>query len=154
MTKDANSSDDLILATLADNRRARAILLAYRRGEHEDLEQTWYFINDLIKQGKKVLAEGAQGSLLDLDFGQYPFVTSSNTISGGVCNGLGIAFFMVMLLSTIQKYPSYTHRSFAVMTKDFVFRIADIEEGTIRRRGKFFSINFLFHTFIRWSAHF
>lgn len=50
-----------------------------------------YFINDLIDQGKKVLAEGAQGSLLDLDFGSYPFVTSSNTISGGVCNGLGIA---------------------------------------------------------------
>jgi len=50
-----------------------------------------YFINDLIKQGKKVLAEGAQGSMLDLDFGSYPFVTSSNTISGGVCVGLGIA---------------------------------------------------------------
>lgn len=50
-----------------------------------------YFINDLIKEGKNVLAEGAQGSLLDLDFGQYPFVTSSNTISGAVCNGLGIA---------------------------------------------------------------
>jgi adenylosuccinate synthase len=50
-----------------------------------------YFINDLIKQDKKVLAEGAQGSLLDLDFGQYPYVTSSNTISGAVCNGLGIA---------------------------------------------------------------
>jgi adenylosuccinate synthase len=50
-----------------------------------------YFINDLIKQDKKILAEGAQGSLLDIDFGQYPYVTSSNTISGAVCNGLGIA---------------------------------------------------------------
>lgn len=50
-----------------------------------------YFINDFIKQGKKILAEGAQGSLLDLDFGSYPFVTSSNTISGGACVGLGIA---------------------------------------------------------------
>jgi adenylosuccinate synthase len=39
----------------------------------------------------KILAEGAQGSMLDIDFGSYPFVTSSNTISGGVCNGLGIA---------------------------------------------------------------
>jgi adenylosuccinate synthase len=50
-----------------------------------------YFINDLIKQGKKVLAEGAQGTMLDIDFGTYPFVTSSNTITSGVCNGLGIA---------------------------------------------------------------
>lgn len=50
-----------------------------------------YFVNDAIKQGKKVLAEGAQGSMLDIDFGTFPFVTSSNTISAGVCNGLGIA---------------------------------------------------------------
>jgi adenylosuccinate synthase len=50
-----------------------------------------YFINDHISQGKKVLAEGAQGSMLDIDFGTFPFVTSSNTISSGVCNGLGVA---------------------------------------------------------------
>lgn len=50
-----------------------------------------YFINDQIQQGKKVLAEGAQGSMLDVDFGTFPFVTSSNTISAGVCTGLGIA---------------------------------------------------------------
>ncbi len=50
-----------------------------------------YFINQLIKDGKKVLAEGAQGSMLDIDFGTFPFVTSSNTISAGVCSGLGIA---------------------------------------------------------------
>ncbi|MES1223496.1 MAG: adenylosuccinate synthase [Bacteroidota bacterium] len=50
-----------------------------------------YFINDKIQAGKKVLAEGAQGSMLDIDFGTFPFVTSSNTISAGVCNGLGIA---------------------------------------------------------------
>ncbi len=50
-----------------------------------------YFINDEISKGKKVLAEGAQGSMLDIDFGTFPFVTSSNTISAGVCTGLGIA---------------------------------------------------------------
>src|SRR5215203_4277057 len=48
-----------------------------------------YFINEKIAQGKKVLAEGAQGSMLDIDFGTFPFVTSSNTISAGVCNALG-----------------------------------------------------------------
>lgn len=50
-----------------------------------------YFLNDALKQGKKILAEGAQGSMLDIDFGSYPFVTSSNTITAGVCSGLGIA---------------------------------------------------------------
>lgn len=50
-----------------------------------------YFINDKIAAGKKVLAEGAQGSMLDIDFGTFPFVTSSNTTTSGVCNGLGVA---------------------------------------------------------------
>ena len=50
-----------------------------------------YFINDNIQSGKTVLAEGAQGSMLDVDFGTFPFVTSSNTITAGVCSGLGIA---------------------------------------------------------------
>lgn len=50
-----------------------------------------YFVNDAISKGKKVLAEGAQGTMLDIDFGTFPYVTSSNTISAGVCNGLGIA---------------------------------------------------------------
>jgi len=50
-----------------------------------------YFINDRIQKGQKILAEGAQGSMLDVDFGTFPFVTSSNTISAGVCTGLGVA---------------------------------------------------------------
>lgn len=50
-----------------------------------------YFINNEISKGKKVLAEGAQGTMLDIDFGTFPFVTSSSTISAGVCTGLGVA---------------------------------------------------------------
>ena len=50
-----------------------------------------YFINDLLLAGKSVIAEGAQGTMLDIDFGSYPFVTSSNTIAAGACTGLGIA---------------------------------------------------------------
>ncbi len=49
-----------------------------------------YFINNALREGKKILAEGAQGSMLDIDFGTYPFVTSSNTITAGVCSGLGV----------------------------------------------------------------
>jgi adenylosuccinate synthase len=50
-----------------------------------------HYINNALISGKKVLAEGAQGSLLDIDFGSYPFVTSSNTVAAGACTGLGIA---------------------------------------------------------------
>ena len=48
------------------------------------------FLFDSLKEGKKILAEGAQGSMLDIDFGTYPYVTSSNTTAAGVCSGLGI----------------------------------------------------------------
>ncbi len=72
-----------------------------------DLEKEWFeaieylkrfqlidsehVINNLLKEGKNVLAEGAQGTMLDIDFGSYPFVTSSNTICAGACTGLGVA---------------------------------------------------------------
>lgn len=55
---------------------------------HVDSE---HLVNNALKEGKSVLAEGAQGTLLDIDFGSYPFVTSSNTTSAGACTGLGIA---------------------------------------------------------------
>ncbi|MEC7646634.1 MAG: adenylosuccinate synthase [Bacteroidota bacterium] len=75
--------------------------------ELEPLEKTWfesletlkkykhieseYYIHNAIQKRKKILAEGAQGTLLDIDFGSYPFVTSSNTITAGACTGLGVA---------------------------------------------------------------
>ena len=55
------------------------------------IEDTEYLVNEEIKAGGKVLAEGAQGSLLDVDFGTYPFVTSSSTMAAGACIGLGVA---------------------------------------------------------------
>ena len=55
---------------------------------HVDSE---HLISKYLKEGKKVLAEGAQGTMLDIDFGSYPFVTSSNTTTAGACTGLGIA---------------------------------------------------------------
>ncbi|MEO8148035.1 MAG: adenylosuccinate synthase [Bacteroidia bacterium] len=84
-------------------------LLSFYNFEYSlnDVEETWmegiefmktfrlidseYEFDDYIKSGLSILAEGAQGSLLDVDFGSYPFVTSSNTISAGTCTGLGIA---------------------------------------------------------------
>lgn len=55
------------------------------------LIESEYFLNNELKAGSSILAEGAQGSLLDIDFGSYPFVTSSNTVTAGACTGLGIA---------------------------------------------------------------
>lgn len=55
------------------------------------IENSEYLINELYGSGSKILAEGAQGTMLDIDFGSYPFVTSSNTISAGACIGMGIA---------------------------------------------------------------
>jgi adenylosuccinate synthase len=56
-----------------------------------NLVESEYMINQELNAGSSILAEGAQGSLLDIDFGSYPFVTSSNTVSAGACTGLGIA---------------------------------------------------------------
>ena len=56
-----------------------------------NLVDSEHMVNEYIQSNKKVLAEGAQGTLLDIDFGSYPFVTSSNTVCAGACTGLGIA---------------------------------------------------------------
>lgn len=56
-----------------------------------NLVESEYLINQELKSGSSILAEGAQGSLLDIDFGSYPFVTSSNTVTAGACTGLGVA---------------------------------------------------------------
>jgi adenylosuccinate synthase len=61
------------------------LLRAYKRIDSE------YWLNEQLIAGKRILAEGAQGSMLDIDFGTYPYVTSSNTVSGGACSGLGLA---------------------------------------------------------------
>ena len=56
-----------------------------------DIIDSEYVINEYLNDGKSVLCEGAQGTMLDVDFGSYPFVTSSNTVTAGACTGLGIA---------------------------------------------------------------
>ena len=78
-------------------------LSEYEKGWFEGIEMvkkfrifnTEYLVNESAGTGKKILAEGAQGTMLDVDFGSYPFVTSSNTISAGACTGLGISPKMI-----------------------------------------------------------
>ena len=63
--------------------------IAYLR--EYDLIDSEHFINNALKENQKILCEGAQGTMLDVDFGSYPFVTSSNTVCAGACTGLGVA---------------------------------------------------------------
>lgn len=75
--------------TLARTEKQWLEAVEYLRGFN--IEDTSYLVNDLLASHKRVLCEGAQGTMLDIDFGSYPFVTSSNTVSAGACSGLGVA---------------------------------------------------------------
>lgn len=92
-----------------------------------------HYINDALKNKKAILAEGAQGSLLDIDFGSYPFVTSSNTICAGACTGLGIAPNRIGNVFGIFK--AYCTR---VGSGPFPTELHDATGDTIRNNGKEF----------------
>jgi len=93
--------------TAARNRHVNILRSMGEVPEFHELEKKWldaidyiktfdiidseHFINRCLNEGKSVLCEGAQGTMLDIDFGSYPFVTSSNTITAGACSGLGVA---------------------------------------------------------------
>lgn len=66
------------------------------------------WINNHIKNGKRILAEGANAALLDIDLGTYPFVTSSSTSIGGVCTGLGVSHKRIQTVIGVAK--AYTTR--------------------------------------------
>ena len=93
-------------------------------------------VNDWIDEGRSVLFEGAQGTLLDLDHGSYPFVTSSNTMAGGVCAGLGVAPRFIG--GVVGVYKAYSTR---VGAGPMPTELDDGEQGNgqrLRRRGKEF----------------
>ena len=89
-----------------------------------------YYINEALDNDKRVLAEGAQGSMLDVDFGSYPFVTSSNVIAAGVCSGLGIAPNRIGKVFGIFK--AYCTR---VGTGPFPTELFDETGETLRQNG-------------------
>lgn len=91
------------------------------------------YINKALAEGKSVLAEGAQGSLLDVDFGAYPYVTSSNTITAGVCSGLGIPPSAVGKVYGVFK--AYCTR---VGSGPFPTELEDITGEKLRDNGKEF----------------
>jgi adenylosuccinate synthase len=92
-----------------------------------------YFLNEELKKGSSVLAEGAQGSLLDIDFGNYPFVTSSNTVSAGACTGLGIAPRHIG-----EVYGIFKAYSTRVGSGPFPTELLDADGESMRKQGNEF----------------
>jgi adenylosuccinate synthase len=92
-----------------------------------------YFLNDKLDQGARVLAEGAQGTLLDIDFGTYPYVTSSSTVAAGACTGLGLAPRRVRRVLGVFK--AYCTR---VGSGPFPTELNDATGEILREKGKEF----------------
>ncbi|MFZ9981819.1 MAG: adenylosuccinate synthase [Cyclobacteriaceae bacterium] len=92
-----------------------------------------YFINQCLREGKTILAEGAQGALLDIDFGSYPFVTSSNTVAAGACNGLGVAPHAIG-----EVYGIFKAYSTRVGSGPFPTELSDETGEKIRKQGNEF----------------
>lgn len=92
-----------------------------------------YFINNELQAGSSILAEGAQGSLLDIDFGSYPFVTSSSTVTAGACTGLGVAPSHIG-----EVYGIFKAYSTRVGSGPFPTELLDEEGEQMRKQGKEF----------------
>lgn len=92
-----------------------------------------YLINKEINAGSTILAEGAQGSLLDIDFGSYPFVTSSNTVTAGACTGLGVAPRHIG-----EVYGIFKAYSTRVGSGPFPTELLDEEGDKLRKEGNEF----------------
>jgi len=112
----------------------------------EEYEETWFKgiellksfklieseheVNKYLDENKLILAEGAQGTLLDIDFGSYPFVTSSNTICAGACTGLGVAPNKIG--NVVGIFKAYCTR---VGSGPFPTELEDIDGETLRKQG-------------------
>lgn len=106
---------------------------AVQQLKHMALVDSENYLDEAMRNGKRVLAEGAQGTLLDIDFGTYPFVTSSNTISAGACTGLGVAPNRIGKIVGIFK--AYSTR---VGSGPFTTELHDEEGEYIRTAGNEF----------------
>lgn len=98
-----------------------------------NLVESEYLINQELKAGSTILAEGAQGSLLDIDFGSYPFVTSSNTVTAGACTGLGVAPRHIG-----EVYGIFKAYSTRVGSGPFPTELLDEEGEKMRKQGNEF----------------
>jgi len=97
------------------------------------LVESEYLINQELKSGSRILAEGAQGSLLDIDFGSYPFVTSSTTVTAGACTGLGVAPHYIG-----EVYGIFKAYSTRVGSGPFPTELLNEEGEALRKQGNEF----------------
>lgn len=111
--------------------------IVYCKRHIEDLKDyvtdTSYLINKLVDEGKKVMLEGAQGTMLDVDFGTYPFVTSSNGTAGGACTGTGLSPRKISCIAGVMK--AYTTR---VGSGPFPTELFDEDGEALRKAGNEF----------------
>jgi adenylosuccinate synthase len=107
------------------------LYLAYAERLRPLISDSSELINDALDEGKSVLFEGAQGTMLDIDFGTYPYVTSSNAISGGACTGLGVGPTRINAVAGVTK--AYTTR---VGSGPFPTEMPDLEAKEVRDRGQ------------------
>jgi adenylosuccinate synthase len=107
--------------------------LAHAERMRPFVKDTSWLLNDALDQGRSVLFEGAQGTMLDIDHGTYPFVTSSNATAGGACTGLGVAPTRVTAAMGITK--AYTTR---VGSGPFPTEMPELEAEQMRNRGNEF----------------
>ncbi len=120
------------ISSLADGYHNNKLFLdACDKLKQYTILDTTYYLNQALQEGKSILAEGAQGALLDVDFGTYPFVTSSNTTSGGVCTGLGIP--PTKINKVIGIFKAYTTR---VGSGPFPTELESVEGERLRSKGK------------------
>ncbi len=105
--------------------------LAYAERLRPLISDSSELINDALDEGRSVLFEGAQGTMLDIDFGTYPYVTSSNAISGGACTGLGVGPTRINAVAGVTK--AYTTR---VGSGPFPTEMPDLEAKEVRDRGQ------------------
>ena len=119
------------MARNSTSRAWRTSIWRYAERLRPFVADTTALINGALDQGRSVLFEGAQGTMLDIDFGTYPFVTSSNATSGGACTGLGVAPTRITGVAGVTK--AYTTR---VGSGPFPTEMPDLEAGEVRSRGK------------------
>lgn len=99
------------------------------------MKETVQYLHQALREGKKVLVEGANAAMLDIDFGTYPYVTSSNCSIGGVCTGLGLSPFYIGEVVGVVK--AYTTR---VGDGPFPTELLNPTGDLLQRRGHEFGV--------------
>ena len=131
VAQDKNAVCEAAYGAKLDMRGVAEQYLAYAERLRPYVADTAELVNAALDAGRSVLFEGAQGTMLDIDFGTYPFVTSSNATSGGACTGLGVGPMRITGVVGVTK--AYTTR---VGSGPFPTEMPDLEAKEVRDRGR------------------